>query len=252
MITLIPMAGAGSRFAKVGYALPKPLIPVSGKPMVINAVNALPESEKHIFICREEHIKNHQLDDKLHAFYPNATILSIDHLTEGQACTCLLAEQFIDTNESLIIGACDNGMLYDHADFEKQKDDNDCLVFTFRNNTLVNRKPEQYGWVEVDEKQLITNVSVKKPISDQPINDHAVVGAFWFREGRLFVNAAKKLIEKNIRINNEFYVDSVINEVISMGYRAKVIEIDYYIGWGTPQALKTYEYWESFYKNNNA
>jgi dTDP-glucose pyrophosphorylase len=249
MIALIPMAGAGSRFQKEGYDIPKPLIKVNGKPMVINAVEALPEAEKHIFICRDFHIKDYQIDKELKHYYPGATIISVDHLTEGQASTCLLAKDYINNDEELVIGASDNGMIYDKNRFDKDKQDADCLVFTFRNNVTVVPKPQQYGWVVADENNNATKVSVKVPISNNPKKDHAIVGAFWFRQGKYFVEAAERMIAKNRRVNNEFYVDECINELIEAGQKVKVFEIDSYICWGTPDDLRTYEYWQDFFSD---
>lgn len=247
MITLIPMAGEGSRFKAEGYTTPKPLIEVLGKPMVVQATDSLPASDKKIFICRSFHIAEYGIDKHLKDHYPEASIITVDQLTEGQASTCLLAKEHINVEESLAIGASDNGMQYDAAAFEAATQDADCLVFTFRNNVTVVPKPQQYGWVAVDENGRATKVSVKVPISEKPINDHAVVGAFWFKHGKLFVEAAEKMIAKNRRVNNEFYVDECINELIEAGYVVKAFEIDKYICWGTPNDLRTFEYWQEFF-----
>ncbi|MBT6843910.1 MAG: nucleotidyltransferase, partial [Candidatus Melainabacteria bacterium] len=183
---MIPMAGAGSRFADEGYTTPKPLLPVMGTPMVIKAMQALPSSEQNqeIFICRDFHIADYQIDAKLKEHYPNAKIVQVKELTQGQAATCLLAKDLINNDEELVIGASDNGMIYDAVMFESMKQDYDALVFSFRNNQCVVAKPEQYGWIKTNGTD-VTGVSVKKAISDDPINDHAIVGSFWFKQGSL-------------------------------------------------------------------
>jgi dTDP-glucose pyrophosphorylase len=248
MIALVPMAGEGARFKAEGYTVPKPLIEVLGKPMVVQATASLPPADNHIFICRSFHIAEYQIDQALYQYYPNADILIVDHLTEGQASTCLIAKDYINNNKPLLIGASDNGMQYDLNRFYTETEKADCLVFTFRNNVTVVPKPQQYGWVAVDADNFATKVSVKVPISDSPLKDHAIVGAFWFREGKVFVDAAERMIAKNRRVNGEFYVDETINEVIEAGYKVKVFEIDQYICWGTPNDLRTFFYWEEFFK----
>ena len=96
----------------------------------------------------------------------------------------------------------------------------------------MSHKPEQYGWIKLNEdSDTIQKMSVKKAISENPINDHAVVGAFWFKKAGMFIEAAKKMIKESRRINNEFYVDEMINDVIELGYKAKVMEVDSYICW---------------------
>lgn len=241
------MAGEGARFKNEGYKTPKPLLSVLGKPMVVKATESLPPADKYLYVCRYFHITEYGIDREIQNYYPEATVITVDKLTEGQASTCLLARDYINTEESLIIGASDNGMLYSEQQFLEASQEADCLVFTFRNNVTVVPKPQQYGWVAVDEHNNATKVSVKVPISDKPLEDHAVVGAFWFRQGRFFVEAAERMIAKNRRINGEFYVDECINELIEAGLKVKVFEIDYYVCWGTPNDLRTFEYWESFF-----
>lgn len=249
-INLIPMAGAGSRFMAVGYKNPKPLIPVDDRPMIIRAAADLPKPDRWIFLCRSEHLEHYPLQKILQQYYPNSTIISVTELTEGQACTCLLAKEHINNDVALLIGACDNGMIYDRSAWERLLLDPavDAIVVTFRNNVTVERNPKAYGWVAVDANNTVQRVSVKVPISNDPIHDHAVVGAFWFRHGHDFVAAAEDMIAKNTRVNNEFYVDECINNAVQLGKRVKVFEIDKYICWGTPNDLQTYNYWREYFK----
>lgn len=248
MINVIPLAGEGKRFKDENHTTPKPLILVSGKPMVIQAAHALPKAEKWIFVCRREHVIDYKLDETIRSYYPDAKIIVVDALTEGQASTCLLAKELINNDEELIIGACDNGMIWNKKKFEETKQDTDCLVWTYRNNTTVKKKPEAYGWVVVDENNNVKKTSVKIPISNTPMKDHAIAGAFWFKKGNIFVSAAEEMIEKNDKVNGEFYIDQCINYVVSAGLRVKIFEVEKYICWGTPEDLKKFQYWESFFK----
>ena len=104
-----------------------------------------------------------------------------------------------------------------------------------------------YGWVKTDKNDNVIEVLCKKPISDNPINDHAIVGSFYFKKAKYFFEGAKQMIEKNIRINNEFYVDTVMNELVENELNVKVFEIDKYICWGTPNDLRTFEYWQEYF-----
>lgn len=247
MIALIPMAGAGSRFAEQGYTTPKPLLPVLGLPMVVNAAKALPESSKYIFVVRDFQIKEYSIDQHLNKYFPGSEIVVVDHLTEGQAVTCLKAKDLINNHEPLVIGASDNGMIYNRSNFEHASKDADAIIFTFRNNPAVLEKPQAYGWVKVDDDLCVERVSVKVPISQDPMKDHAVVGTFWFKTGKLFVDAAEHMIAANTRINNEFYVDECMNDLLELGYKVKVFEIDHYVCWGTPNDYKTFNYWNEFF-----
>ena len=248
MIALIPMAGAGSRFVEAGYDIPKPLLTIMGTPMVVKAALALPSSDKYIFVVRDFQIKDFQIDQYLKSHFSNSDIIVLDHLTEGQAITCLEAKSLINNDEALLIGASDNGMVYDREAFNEVRKDTDAVVFTFRNNPSVLAKPQAYGWVQVNQSNEVENVSVKVPISNTPMHDHAVVGAFWFRKGSMFVEAAEHMVANNKRINNEFYVDECINDLIELGYKVKAFEIEHYVCWGTPNDYETFNYWEEYYK----
>lgn len=262
MNIIIPMAGAGKRFSDAGYTVSKPAIPTidrhTGKlfPMVACAVLDLPGVEKNganvTFIDRDFH-KRDGVEDAVREVFPGARFLTVSHLTEGQACTCLLARELIDNRTELLIAGCDNGMAMDMDAFEDAKQYADCLVFTYRHNEAVLSNPDAYGWMITDPDGMITGVSVKKAISDRPMEDHAVVATFWFREGSIFVRAADRMIAEDDRINGEFYADEVIRYVLEMGYRAKVFEIDRYLCWGTPTDYENYmdtvHYWERFVRD---
>lgn len=248
-IKLIPMAGAGSRFAMKGYTTPKPLLPVRGLPMVVSAAKSLPyEGGEYVFVVRQFHIEEYGIDEVLKEHFPKARIITIEHLTEGQASTCLLARDVVNNDRELFIGASDNGMLYDEEAFEEACRDSDAIVFSFRNNPTVLPSPKAYGWVLTGEDGVtITEAKVKYDMPD-PLNHHAYVGAFWFRKGSLFVEAAERMIAQNRRVNNEFYVDECINDLVAMGYRARVFEVDHYICWGTPNDYQTFQYWDDYYQ----
>jgi NDP-sugar pyrophosphorylase family protein len=243
------LAGRGSRFFREGYLTPKPLISVSGKPMIIQAVAHLPLAEHYIFVVLKEHEERYSITKSILHYYPNATFVLLDAVTEGQACTCALGLQKDQFDKPLLIGACDSGMVWNSIKYEQLINDNsiDAIIWTFKHHQASKRFPNMYGWVYVDGDNNALEVSVKKPISTTPENDHAIVGTFYFKKAQYFNDALVQLRAKNIRINNEFYVDSCMQELIENDLKVKVFEINYYVGWGTPNDLKTYEYWQSFF-----
>jgi choline kinase len=249
-INLIPMAGEGQRFKDVGYKIPKPLIEINNQKMICRAADCLPSTDKNIFICRKNHIDEASIDQKLKQHYKNAEIVVVDYLTEGQACTCLLATEHLQDDDILTIGACDNAMVYDEDKFEKILAGNaDVIVWTFRNNPAVLQNPKMYGWVKT-EKEQVTGVSVKIPISDSPMKDHAVIGAFTFKRAIDFIRESERMIAANSRVNGEFYVDEMINFCVEAGLNVKVFEVDSYICWGTPQDLDIYNYWSKYFQKS--
>ena len=261
---LIPMAGAGQRFADAGYTVHKPAIMTvdratgQEKPMVVCATKDLPgvaaDGSNVIYVDRNFH-KTDGVEDAIRAWYPQASFITVDHLTEGQACTCMLAEPYMDPEQPLLIAGCDNGMDIDRDAFDALTKECDCIVFTYRHNEAVLANPNAYGWMIADVAGNITGTSIKKAISDSPMEDPAVVATFWFRRAAVFIEATKKMIAENDRINGEFYVDQTVKHVLDLGYRAKIFDIDRYVGWGPPADYegyqKTWNYFKAFLGDKN-
>lgn len=261
---LIPMAGAGQRFQDAGYRVHKPAIMTTDrktgqeKPMVVCATGDLPgvteDGSNVIYVDRTFH-KEDGVEDVIRTYYPKASFLTIDHLTEGQACTCMLAKDDLDPEEALLIAGCDNGMDIDMEAFAKLTEECDCIVFTYRHNEAVLANPNAYGWMIADGNGNITGTSIKKAISNHPMEDPAVVATFWFKKAKIFLEATKKMIAEGDRINGEYYVDQVAKHVLDLGYQAKIFDIDRYVGWGTPADYeayqKTWRYFREFIQAEN-
>jgi NDP-sugar pyrophosphorylase family protein len=244
---LLPMAGLGSRFANEGYATPKPLIPVSGRPMVLQATGDLPAAPRHVFVVRRDMPGRSETEKQIKDNYADVDIVELSAPTDGQARTCMLGfdDDRIDLDQPVTIGACDNGALYDTAAFAHlmADGDTDVIVWGKRGYPGAVRNPQMYGWIDTDGG-LVAGVSVKTPLS-APETDPIVVGTFTFKRGRDFLAAAERMIEREARINGEYYVDTCINDAIALGLKCRILEIDSYLCWGTPNDLKTFEYWQS-------
>ena len=234
MNVLIPMAGAGSRFEKAGYTFPKPLIDVRGKPMIQWVVDNLNVEAKYIFIVQQSHFEKYNLKETLSNFCPNNEIVQIDGITEGAACTTLLAKQYIDKDEPLIIANSDQFVEWSNEEFiyTSTTADLDGNILTFQSTH------PKWSYAKVNELGYVTEVAEKRPISDI-----ATVGIYYWRKGSDYVKYAEQMIAKNIRVNNEFYVCPVFNEAINDGKKIRTFNIEKMWGLGTPEDL------EHFLKN---
>jgi NDP-sugar pyrophosphorylase family protein len=250
---VVPMAGAGQRFVDAGYRLPKPLIPVSGVPMVVRAVQDLPAADRLVFVVRSEHVRDHRLDRELRRHFPDCRVVTVDRLTEGQACTVRLAAPELEPDWPVIVASCDCTHLYDRQRLAELTANSDtaCLVWTYRGEPRTQLAPRQYGWVRVDGDRAV-EVCCKQPISDRVVGDHAVSGFFSFQSARLMVEGIDDLVRSNRRVNNEFYMDVVPNVLIGRGQVARVFEVIKYIGWGTPADLEDYRRWEGYFDQHRA
>lgn len=232
MKVLIPMAGEGSRFSNEGYQFPKPLIDVEGKPMIQRVIENLDFDAEYIFLVRRSHIEKYPgFLDSLQQLKPDSKIVAVDSLTEGAACTVLLAKEHIDNEDDLLIANSDQIIVYEKQNFESLKSftNVDSMVFTF------NATHPKWSFVKVDSSGLVIDVAEKKPISDI-----ATCGIYWYRKGSDFVKFAEQMIEKNIRVNNEFYVAPVFNELIQSGKSLLPFYVNKMHGIGTPEDLQNY------------
>lgn len=233
MKILIPMAGEGSRFAKEGYQFPKPLIDVNGKPMIQRVVENLDFDAEYIFLVRKEHIKKYEglLGTLVQITDSRCRIVPVDKLTEGAACTALLAKEHINNDEDLLIANSDQIIEYEKENFNLLKNlaNVDAAVFTF------NAVHPKWSFVKTNSRGFITEVAEKNPISNI-----ATCGIYWYRKGSDYVKYAESMISKNIRVNNEFYIAPVYNELIADGKRLIPFYVHKMHGIGTPEDLNTY------------
>jgi HAD superfamily hydrolase (TIGR01509 family) len=228
---LVPMAGAGSRFAKAGYSFPKPLIDIKGKPMIQVVSDSLRLEANFIYVVQKEHRSKYNLDTLLNMISPRCTIVEVSSLTEGAACTTLLAKEFIDNDSPLIISNSDQLVDWDSLEFmykmKSKEFDGGIICF--------NATHPKWSFAKTDDQGLIVEVAEKNPISN-----NATAGIYYWKHGADYVKYAEQMIEKDIRINNEFYVCPVYNEAIGDGKKIDCYKVDSSDMWGlgTPEDLE--------------
>ena len=233
---LIPMAGEGSRFKSAGYTFPKPMIEVNGKPMIQLVVDNLGFEANYIYVVRKEHYDNYNLKNFLNLITPNCKIVTIDHLTEGAACTTLLTKEYIDNDNPLIIANSDQFIEWNPIDFYYKMIETkaDGGILTFKSTH------PKWSYVKLNEQNNVIELAEKDVISDI-----ATVGVYYYKKGSEYVKYAEQMIDKNIRVKNEFYVAPVYNEYLNDNKKIKTYDVDKMFGLGTPEDL---EYFIKNYK----
>ena len=249
---VIPMAGRGSRFVDAGYKDPKPFIDVMGRCMIEHVVENLTPYEPHrfIFLARREHeeyIKQHM------SFATN--VIYIDEVTDGAACTVLLAKELINTSEPLLIANSDQLATWNDKSkvvLARQEGSvvrwqesgnvqdmiNDALLRGLDGTIATfHATHPKWSYAKVTPTSgYVTEVAEKKAISN-----HATVGAYWYRCGTDFIQAAEQMIQKDIRTNNEFYVCPIFNEMLQLQKHIGIYPIYSMNGLGTPEDLEKFE-----------
>jgi len=228
---LIPMAGAGSRFEQAGYTFPKPLIDVRNKPMIQVVIENLNIDANYIYLVQKKHREKYNLDTLLNLLTPGCKIVEVDGITEGAACTALLAKEFINNDNPLFFANSDQFVEWDSNDFmyKMQETNADGGIVTFK---AIHPK---WSFAKIDKNGLVTEVAEKNPISD-----NATVGYYFWKHGSDFIKYAEQMIDENIRVNNEFYVCPVFNQAIKDNKEIRTFNVEGMWGLGTPEDLKYY------------
>ncbi|MBA3538038.1 MAG: glycosyltransferase family 2 protein [Deltaproteobacteria bacterium] len=235
MNIVMPMAGRGSRFAEVGFALPKPLIDVRGRPMYAWAMDSLPLglAKRVIFICLAEHLRDRALADDIRTRYAafDPVIVALDHVTEGQACTVLEARTWIDTAEPLVIYNADT---FCKTGLEERlrtiSPDIAGLLSVFE------APGDKWSFARTDGSDRVVETAEKRRISEW-----ATTGLYHFTRGSDFVQHADAMIAANERERGEFYVAPVYNRLIAAGGDVRIDIADEVWVLGTPEDLADFE-----------
>ncbi len=231
---VVPASGLGSRFKNAGYKDSKPFINVLGKFMLQHVVESLNIDAHYIFILQESDVEKYHADIVLPLIAPHCTIVTTKGLTEGAACSVLLAKQIIDNDCQLVIANSDQRFLYNSLEFfhkmNSWKADGGLLTFEDLS------QDKKWSFCKTDENGNVLYVREK----DSTVGPVANTGLYWFKKGSDFVKAAEQMIAKNIRANNEFYIAPVYNEMIEDQKLIKHVHCEGFIGLGTPEDLENY------------
>ena len=228
---LVPMAGAGSRFAQQGYTFPKPLIEVNGKPMIQVVVENLNIEAHYIFIVQQSHYEKYNLKYLLNLIAPGCDIVQVDGVTEGAACSTLLAKDYINNDAPLVMANSDQYVEWNSNEcmYAFTADEIDGGIISFE------ASHPKWSYARVGDDGFVEEVAEKKVISNE-----ATVGIYYWKKGSDYVKYAEDMIAKNIRVNNEFYVCPVFNQAIEDNKKIKVKRVNKMWGIGTPEDLDNF------------
>ena len=234
LTVIVPMAGEGRRFRDAGYELPKPLIPINDLPMIVWSVKSLNiEGAKYVFLCLKEHMDKYYIHNMLRYFFPQCTVVPVDKKTEGAACTVMLAEPFVNGSDEVLTANSDQIIRWNpHEFFYKIYNVMmDGCILTFKNNH------PKWSYALCDDIGRVKRVAEKDPISD-----NATVGVYYWRSMKILSDSINSMINKNVRVNGEFYLCPAYNEAIAMKYNVYKHEIpdSNMIGLGTPEDLESF------------
>ena len=236
---VMPMAGEGSRFLKEGWTTPKPLIELNGQPLFKHAISSVTDKDiqmKYSFIVRQEHIDKYQIDKGIRSFLPEANLFSVVKTTRGAVETCLIAENAIADDDAVIVMDCD-------LEFRSKK-------FVEIIKQILNKPIEEatggalvsfesnaprYSYAALGKAGFVTRTAEKEVISN-----HALCGAYFFSSGKRFKEVAHCLLDEPVFSKPEYYVSLLFNYLLKAGEKVRLVSMEEYYSYGTPEELKRY------------
>ncbi len=246
-INIMPMAGLGKRFSNKGYKTPKPLLNISEEPMVVQAMKDVHIYNNKVVILRKTKHSS-RIINNIKSYYSDIKPIILNKETDGQASSVNIAINRImnskkNLNDPILIGACDTGVVFSFNKYKHLTNKFDILVWGIRGLPKSLRNPEMFGWIK-QKNEKIKFISVKKPLENLNITP-IVLGIFYFKNSKYFKQSYENLIKNKDKVNGEYYIDSLINHSISLGYKCGYFEVDAIQSWGTPEDYETYNYWQS-------
>jgi NDP-sugar pyrophosphorylase family protein len=242
MNILVLMAGKGSRFAADGFQIPKPLIKITEEKTIIEVAMSninISKEDNLIFMCHSDH-KQYDLEKTLLSIHENAKIIYVDSYTRGAACTALIASEYIDTDDELLIMNSDQFIEWNMDHFRQfvHQENADSAIITF-----IADGSNKWSYVLVDNDGYITTVKEKSPISNI-----ATVGIYYFKRGNDFVSSVNKMIDANDTVNDEFYLAPCYNYLYQDGKSIINYIIPRMYSIGTPEDLYKFKNTQAFSK----
>jgi len=251
MKIIVPMAGTGQRFVDKGYVDPKPIIRVNGKRIIEYILDMFSDDDEFVFICNNDHIDNTNLGEILYELKPDSKIYFMPQHKLGPVHTVKTIYDEIDDDEEVIISYCDNPYLWDRDDFMKYIRENelDGCVLThtgFHPHTLANTK---MAFVK-DKDGLLEKIKEKECYTDNPMNEHASTGIYYYRKGSYVKKYFEEMVERDINYNGEYYVTLVYNLLVEDGLKVGYYDTPYVTVFGTPDEVENFEAWATILKGN--
>lgn len=244
-VTVLPMAGRGSRFSMNGYTTPKPFLPVNGIPMMTAALQCIPTTSDLRLVTLRENPDPWQ-------YAQDAKIWYLNDVTDGQATTVMKALKHVSDETPLTVTACDNGAIYHPLRLWSLFEDTsvDAIVWAFRGDIHPTSRynPNAYAWLDVDDSLRLHAVSVKKQFDNRP-NKYCIIGTMFFRRTGDYRWAYDQIRERGIMTNGEYYVDNLLVPLLEAGKKIIVFPVDHYLCWGTPNDYETFKYWAGHFNN---
>lgn len=237
-------SGAGKRFREAGYNDSKPMLQLGGITLLETALASTPGSST-VVVGRRDLPDGTRIKEE--SVRLGAVHIELTELSQGQADSALTGLKSLPSDLPVTIAACDAAPVVKPERFDQLLGDireDDFIVWVARNYHLAQRSPQQYGWVRLGAEGVITECALKEAPSS--FEDAAVIiGNFTFGSRSSAISEIESLMSDDIRVNGEFYLDSLVPRLIERGRRVRALVVDSFVSLGTPLEYESAKYWQS-------
>jgi hypothetical protein len=248
--TLIPISGDAAVFPGSAYSELKALFPVAGAPMIERTLGTLPLSTQTMALCRTEDLKTTPLSRVVRAARAGTRTIALNQKMRRHACLCLIPDSALDSRSPALVAPSDASSVYDEYEFAAASARADCVVFTFRDHPRANRHPRQYNWIATGAGGEMEGMTLRSEPAGEIREAHGLTGMFWFREAGVMFDAIRHWLDTGRRNANDFSLELILENVMQAGHSVRALEVTHYIPFVTPEDVRTYEYWESFFRKS--
>ena len=246
MQIIIPMSGFGERFRRAGYTKPKPLIDVDGKPIIAHVVDMFPGEHDFIFICNEDHLaeSSYKMAQTLREIAPQGKIIPIPSHKLGPVNAVLKARDAIDPSQPVIVNYCDFTCYWDYPDFKRFVTETDCAgaVPAYKGFHPHSLGSTFYAYMR-QSNLWMEDIQEKKPFTDNPLEEYASSGTYYFKSGALCLDAMERQVAKELTVNGEYYVSLTYKILREDNAPIAIYDLQHFMQWGTPADLEEYQNW---------
>lgn len=243
---IIPMSGFGERFRRAGYNVPKPLIPVDGKPIIAHVVDMYPGICNVAFICNQDHLNTpaYRMRETLEAICPTGRIIGIAPHRLGPVYAVASGYDVLRLSAPTIVNYCDFSCSWDWDGFRRFACDTQCdgavVCYTgFHPHMLHNTN---YAYVRLDDDGKVAEIQEKHPFTAFPTQEFASSGAYYFKSAELMRQTFTETLSRDdLRLNGEYYVSLAYRPLLEQNKDIRVFTLDTFRQWGTPEDLREYE-----------
>lgn len=230
MVLLFPVNGTGGRFKRAGYTIPKPLLPVHGKPLLLQASEMYPLSYSRAFVL--SWALPIQVIEVLSARYKDYITFIVRQETSGPLETLLLCNLTaeIDKNESVMICDCDSWIATQEIDHVVREFERSACEAGVTYRTVLNSN-RALSYVKLDDAGQHVEESREK----DAFTTTSSTGPYWFRTLDIFLRYGRQALD-----SGDTSIAPVFNHIISAGGKVRAIPVGTFVHLGTPKEYEEY------------